>query len=43
MDRAWRVAREISDTMKGYYIVRDWTQERGNLFQAVRTEKTSCG
>jgi lipoprotein-releasing system permease protein len=40
MDRAWRVAREISDTMKGYYIVRDWTQERGNLFQAVRTEKT---
>ena len=40
MDRAWRVAREISDTMKGYYIVRDWTQERGNLFQAVRTERT---
>ena len=40
MDRAWRVAREISDTMKGYYTVRDWTQERGNLFQAVRTEKT---
>jgi lipoprotein-releasing system permease protein len=26
--------------MPGYYIVRDWTQERGNLFQAVRTEKT---
>lgn len=23
-----------------YYIVRDWTQERGNLFQAVKTEKT---
>jgi lipoprotein-releasing system permease protein len=23
-----------------YYRVRDWTQERGNLFQAVRTEKT---
>jgi len=40
MDRAWRVAREISDTMKGYYTVRDWTQERGNLFQAVRTERT---
>ena len=40
MDRAWRVAREISETMTGYYIVRDWTQERGNLFQAVRTEKT---
>jgi lipoprotein-releasing system permease protein len=40
MYRAWRVAREISDTMMGYYTVRDWTQERGNLFQAVRTEKT---
>jgi lipoprotein-releasing system permease protein len=40
MDRAWRVAREISETLPGYYIVRDWTQERGNLFQAVRTEKT---
>jgi lipoprotein-releasing system permease protein len=43
MYRAWRVAREISDTMKGYYTVRDWTQERGNLFQAVRTEKTVMG
>jgi lipoprotein-releasing system permease protein len=40
MDNAWRVAREISDTLPGYYTVRDWTQERGNLFQAVRTEKT---
>ncbi len=40
MYRAWSVAREISDSMKGYYIVRDWTQERGNLFQAVRTERT---
>ncbi|NCF62243.1 MAG: lipoprotein-releasing ABC transporter permease subunit [Gammaproteobacteria bacterium] len=40
MYRAWSVAREISTTMEGYYIVRDWTQERGNLFQAVRTEKT---
>jgi lipoprotein-releasing system permease protein len=39
MDSAWRVAREISDSMQGYYSVRDWTQERGNLFQAVRTEK----
>jgi lipoprotein-releasing system permease protein len=31
-----------ADTAGGpaYYMVRDWTQERGNLFQAVRTEKT---
>jgi lipoprotein-releasing system permease protein len=50
MDRAWRVARDIStelgeassgaDGAPAYYRVRDWTQERGNLFQAVRTEKT---
>ena len=40
MDQSWRVAREISGELSGYYIVRDWTQERGNLFQAVRTEKT---
>ena len=40
MDRAWRVARDISADLPGYYIVRDWTQERGNLFRAVKTEKT---
>ena len=48
--QAWRVARDIStqlteqgagaDSSPTYYMVRDWTQERGNLFQAVRTEKT---
>ena len=40
MDMAWRVARDVSDELDGLYRVRDWTQERGNLFQAVRTEKT---
>jgi len=40
MDTSWRVAREISADLPGYFMVRDWTQERGNLFQAVRTEKT---
>ena len=40
MDKAWQVAREVSDRLPGGYRVRDWTQERGNLFQAVRTEKT---
>jgi lipoprotein-releasing system permease protein len=40
MDESWRVAREISSELPGEYFVRDWTQERGNLFQAVRTEKT---
>ena len=40
MDQAWRVARDISSDLPGYYVVRDWTQERGNLFRAVKTEKT---
>ena len=34
------MARQISDQLDGAYRVRDWSQERGNLFQAVRTEKT---
>ena len=40
LDASWRVAREVSDQLGGAYRVRDWTQERGNLFQAVKTEKT---
>jgi len=40
LDTAWLVARDISDQLDGAYRVRDWSQERGNLFQAVRTEKT---
>lgn len=40
LDSAWWVAREISTELDGAYRVRDWSQERGNLFQAVRTEKT---
>jgi lipoprotein-releasing system permease protein len=40
LDSAWLVARDISQQLDGAYRVRDWSQERGNLFQAVRTEKT---
>ncbi len=40
MDRAWMVAQSVSEQLQGRYRVRDWTQERGNLFQAVKTEKT---
>ena len=40
LDSAWWVARDISQQLDGTYRVRDWSQERGNLFQAVRTEKT---
>ena len=39
LDAAWWVAREISQELDGVYRVRDWSQERGNLFQAVRTER----
>jgi len=39
LDSAWWVAREISNQLDGVFRVRDWSQERGNLFQAVRTEK----
>jgi len=39
LDSAGWVAREISQQLDGIYRVRDWSQERGNLFQAVRTEK----
>lgn len=34
------MVREDQQNSPSYYSVRDWTQERGNLFQAVRTEKT---
>jgi len=40
LDSAWWIARDISQELGGVYRVRDWSQERGNLFQAVRTEKT---
>jgi lipoprotein-releasing system permease protein len=34
------MARDDAENTPSYYSVRDWTQERGNLFQAVKTEKT---
>jgi lipoprotein-releasing system permease protein len=37
-EEGWGQAETAGDP--AYYMVRDWTQERGNLFQAVRTEKT---
>ena len=40
LDSAWTVARNISDSLEGAYRVKDWSQERGNLFQAVKTEKS---
>jgi len=40
LDSAWTVARDISNSLEGAYRVKDWSQERGNLFQAVKTEKS---
>ena len=39
LDTAWSVALDISSQLDGLFRVRDWSQERGNLFQAVKTEK----
>lgn len=38
--QARRVAREVSATLPGQYVVRDWTQQHANFFRAVQTEKT---
>lgn len=40
MMRAPRVAREVSASLPGHYMVRDWTQQHANFFRAVQTEKT---
>jgi lipoprotein-releasing system permease protein len=38
-----QVAREAAATLKGRYYVSDWTRTQGNLFQAIRMEKTMIG
>lgn len=37
--RAWTVANELTNDLRGVYQVRDWSQRHANFFQAVRTEK----
>ena len=37
------VAREVAKTLDGRYYVSDWTRTHGNLFQAIRMEKTMIG
>jgi len=37
------VAREVARTLDGRYYVSDWTRTHGNLFQAIRMEKTMIG
>jgi len=37
------VAREAAQMLSGRYYVSDWTKTHGNLFQAIRMEKTMIG
>ncbi|WP_336366755.1 lipoprotein-releasing ABC transporter permease subunit [Marinobacter sp. C2H3] len=38
-----KVAREAAQMLKGRYYISDWTRTHGNLFQAIRMEKTMIG
>ncbi len=35
-----KVARDIGQSLPGFYRIRDWTQQHANFFRAVQTEKT---
>lgn len=38
-----RIAREAAQMLSGRYYISDWTKTHGNLFQAIRMEKTMIG
>lgn len=38
-----RVAEQAARTLQGRYYISDWTRTHGNLFQAIRMEKTMIG
>ena len=40
MDAAPRLSRQLSEELPIGYIIRNWTQEHANLFQAIQMEKT---
>ncbi|BES71119.1 lipoprotein-releasing ABC transporter permease subunit [Marinobacter nanhaiticus D15-8W] len=41
--KAPRVAENVARSLGGRYYVSDWTRTHGNLFQAIRMEKTMIG
>ncbi|GIZ13387.1 lipoprotein-releasing ABC transporter permease subunit [Pseudomonas sp. NCCP-436] len=41
--QAPRAAWEIAQTLDGDFYARDWTRSHGNLYQAIRMEKTMIG
>lgn len=40
MDKAWEVARDLALKLGGGYRVNDWMRENGNIFRAIRMERT---
>ncbi|PNS07811.1 lipoprotein-releasing ABC transporter permease subunit [Solilutibacter silvestris] len=40
MDLAWAVARDLALKLGGGYRVNDWMHENGNIFRAIRMERT---
>lgn len=40
MDAAPRVSRQLSEELPIGYMIRNWTQEHANLFEAIQMEKT---
>jgi len=41
--QAPRVAQEVAGQLSGRHYISDWTRTHGNLFQAIRMEKTMIG
>ncbi|MBS3803403.1 MAG: lipoprotein-releasing ABC transporter permease subunit [Oleiphilaceae bacterium] len=41
--KAPQVAKEVARGMDGRFFISDWTRTHGNLFQAIRMEKTMIG
>jgi lipoprotein-releasing system permease protein len=41
--KAPAVAEEVAQGLSGRYYISDWTRTQGNLFQAIRMEKTMIG
>jgi lipoprotein-releasing system permease protein len=41
--KAPQVAREVAEGLTGRHYISDWTRTHGNLFQAIRMEKTMIG
>lgn len=37
------VSRQVAQALHGHYYVSDWTRTQGNLFRAIRMEKTMIG